>query len=197
MRFPSSAEAYIASQNMTKASANTLTTLQPVVFSLELLYSLRGMPVPLAASAVGMSVTAFKKACRSLGVSRGGYRRGPGRSGGKKDAALTRPAEASPLSNLGAGLSLSLGSGSGLRCRASSSAGEEVDVQLAGVGRVEWGCELMDWLGNGATGAGATADGSDDALVLEMLARAWPHSVDPAVSASAKPARLSGSENLS
>ena len=37
----------------------------------------------------------------------------------------------------------------------------------------------------------------DDALVLEMLARAWPHSVDPAVSASAKPARLSGSENLS
>ena len=44
-----------------------------------ILAALQGQPLPAAARAVGMSVTAFKRACRRLGVRRWGFRRGPGR----------------------------------------------------------------------------------------------------------------------
>ena len=44
-----------------------------------ILAALQGQPLPAAARAVGMSVTAFKRACRRLGIRRWGFRRGPGR----------------------------------------------------------------------------------------------------------------------
>ncbi len=51
----------------------------------ELLNALEGLPLQQAAAAVGVSVTALKKACRRLGIARWGYRRGAGRRG--RDAA--------------------------------------------------------------------------------------------------------------
>ena len=44
-----------------------------------ILAALQGQPLPAAARAVGMSATAFKRACRRLGIRRWGFRRGPGR----------------------------------------------------------------------------------------------------------------------
>jgi hypothetical protein len=51
-----------------------------VVVTLELLESLKGQPLPRAAAALGVSVTALKKACRRLGLARWDYYRGPARS---------------------------------------------------------------------------------------------------------------------
>ena len=51
-----------------------------VVFTPGLLDALRGQPVPAAARAAGVSVTAFKRACRRLGVRRWEFRRGPARN---------------------------------------------------------------------------------------------------------------------
>ena len=139
----------------------------PVVISLEQLDSLRGLPLPLAASTVGISATAFKRACRRLGVTRWQYRRGPGRAR-KGGAAPTRTVAASlPRSPSGPGCSP--------RCQTSSSAGQEVDPELAGADGV--GCDrngLADWLGGSTSEAVASAAGDDDALVLEMLALPWP-----------------------
>ena len=67
------------------------TPSSPVVISLELLDSLRGLSLPLAASTVGVSASAFKKACRRLGVCRWEYRRGPGRTSSKNVACPRGP----------------------------------------------------------------------------------------------------------
>ena len=147
------------------------TSSWPVVFSLELLDSVRGLSLPLAASTVGVSATAFKKACRRLGVTRWEYRRGPGRASSKNVARPRGPATSRP------------GRVSRLRCTpslcqcAGSSAGEDVDMQLAGVGTAD--CEtkeLADWLRGevAEVGSVAVAEPEDDALVLQMLALRWP-----------------------
>ena len=52
---------------------------QAVELTPETLAALRGLPLPLAAGAVGVCATAFKRACRNLGVVRWDYKRGPGR----------------------------------------------------------------------------------------------------------------------
>ena len=143
----------------------------PVVISLELLDSLRGLSLPLAASTVGVSATAFKKACRRLGVTRWEYRRGPGRASSKNVARPRGPATSRP------------GRVSRLRCTpslcqcAGSSAGEDVDMQLAGVGTAD--CEtkeLADWLRGevAEVGSAGVSEPEDDALVLQMLALRWP-----------------------
>jgi hypothetical protein len=51
----------------------------PLVITREQIDALRGLPLPRAAGAVGISATAFKRACRRLGVARWDYKRGPGR----------------------------------------------------------------------------------------------------------------------
>ena len=61
-----------------------------VVLTHDLLRALRGQPLPLAARAVGVSATSFKRACRRLGVGRWEYTRGPAR-------ALRRASEARAL----------------------------------------------------------------------------------------------------
>ena len=147
----------------------------PVVISLELLDSLRGLSLPLAASTVGVSATAFKKACRRLGVTRWEYRRGPGRASSKNVAGPTgpvstsRPRRASRTSRPSCTLSL--------RCCAGSSAGEDVDMELEGTGNAR--CEtkeVVDWLRGGIAEAGSAtiAEPEDDTLVLQMLALRWP-----------------------
>jgi hypothetical protein len=48
----------------------------PVVVTPELLVTLHNLPLNQAAEAIGVSATAFKKACRKLGISRWAYKRG-------------------------------------------------------------------------------------------------------------------------
>ena len=139
-----------------------------VVISLELLDSLRGLSLPLAASTVGVSATAFKKACRRLGVTRWEYRRGPGRASSKNVAGPTGPVSTSRPRSVGRA------------SRPSRTAGEVVDMQLAGVpgvGTAVWETkELADWLRGEVTemGRAVMAEPEDDALVLQMLALRWP-----------------------
>jgi hypothetical protein len=57
----------------------TQKLVEPLVFTRELIAALHGQPLPRAASTVGISTTAFKKACRRLGVARWDYKRGRGR----------------------------------------------------------------------------------------------------------------------
>ena len=52
-----------------------------VVVTPELLESLRGLPLPHAARSIGISVTAFKAACRKLGIRRWEHTRGRAREG--------------------------------------------------------------------------------------------------------------------
>ena len=131
---------------------------QPVVLTLELLDALRGLPLPRAAQAVGVSATAFKKACRRLGVHRWGYRRGPGRA---KCERLV------PSRNVVTPLQLSQEEDMDSCCSTRRcSSGEEVDAELACCRDRE--LELEDWLG------GTAGSAEDDALVLELLAQPWP-----------------------
>ena len=131
---------------------------QPILITTELLAALRGLPLPRAARAVGISATAFKRACRRLGLRRWDYKRGPGRAGRGYAAAIygrrpAAPAPAAPVSPSPAGPPDSPDSEAGW--------GAEGDVLIG----EEWGDE--DEL-SGDGGA------EDDALVLDLLARPWP-----------------------
>jgi hypothetical protein len=64
----------------------------PVLITPQLVAGLRGLPLPQAARAVGVSATAFKKACRKLGIDRWEFKRGPGRARRRDAAAPRRPA---------------------------------------------------------------------------------------------------------
>ena len=52
------------------------TLAPPVVVTSELVATLAHLPLQQAAAAAGVSATAFKKACRKLGISRWAYKRG-------------------------------------------------------------------------------------------------------------------------
>ena len=65
----------------TRDPADRSAPSRPVVVTPALIDSLRGRPLPHAARAAGLSVTAFKSACRRLGVRRWDYTRGPARPG--------------------------------------------------------------------------------------------------------------------
>ena len=62
-----------------RARGACLLDAAPVAVTTEDLESLRGISLRQAARAVGVSVTAFKRACRRLGIVRWEYKRGPGR----------------------------------------------------------------------------------------------------------------------
>ena len=145
--------------------ADRRTPSSPVVISLELLDSLRGLSLPLAASTVGISATAFKKACRRLGVTRWEYHRGPSRASSKNVGGPTGPVATSQPRT------------AGRASRPSRTAGEDVDMQLAGEGTAGWVTkELADWLRGevAEVGSAGVAEPEDDTLVLQMLALRWP-----------------------
>ena len=141
------------------------------IFSLELLDSLRGMPVPLAARTLGVSATAFKKACRRLGIARWQYRRGPGRS--RKQRVDSLPSAKT--------LSLPNSLQENFDTKSQSTTVPTVpgaESGLTSASQADWEHGLMDLLGDrGEVESVATAAAPDeDALVLEMLALPWPPS---------------------
>ena len=68
---------------------NDIALAPPVVVTRELISALAELPLNKAAAAAGVSATAFKKACRKLGVRRWAYKRG--RSALSVSAALSGP----------------------------------------------------------------------------------------------------------
>ena len=62
------------------ASVCKPTSSKPVIITSGVIQSLRGLPLPCAARSMGLSITAFKRACRRLGVRRWDYTRGPGKA---------------------------------------------------------------------------------------------------------------------
>ena len=69
-----------------------------VVVNPELLESLRGLPLPHAARSIGISVTAFKAACRKLGIRRWEHTRGRARdwNGGRAGPGQDKPGVSFP-----------------------------------------------------------------------------------------------------
>ena len=75
-----------------RQNSTSTSTPNPVVLTTAVIDSLRGLPLPNAARSIGVSVTAFKRACRRLGVRRWQYTRGPGRAAGGAHPASSPPA---------------------------------------------------------------------------------------------------------
>ena len=150
-------EAAILARSMSFASTVESSTdgwlPSPAVITLPLLDTLRGLSLPHAARAVGVSATAFKKACRRLGVRRWDYRRGPGRAGSKRARGASR---AAPRSRSGSW--------------SQSRSPDEADVSLVEADLTRTVSLVEADLPDGLDSDG----GADDALVLEMLARPWP-----------------------
>ena len=163
------------SQQAAEGSTRAERTAVPVLISLELIHSLRGLPLQTAARAVGVSGTAFKKACRRLGMRRWEYRRGPGRAM-RKCSTRSRIQSPAPQPPVGVHPAQT----PRVKCR-GPSAGEEVDAALSCVvteAGAAWEFGLPDSERGEAEGCEADGAGADDALVLGMLRRTWP--LDPA-----------------
>jgi hypothetical protein len=69
--------------------ANRIQQSVPVIVTPELIRDLHGLPLFQAAATIGVSPTAFKKACRRIGITRWAYRR-PGRTPGSRRTAGRR-----------------------------------------------------------------------------------------------------------
>ena len=128
---------------------------QQVVLTCGLIHSLRGQPLPLAARAVGVSATSFKRACRKLGIDRWEYTRGPGR---------TLRAKARPdWQEVGPNEGATTPQG----CRSAATRDSEdpeldsCDVGLNPILRARCDSAAEDW------------EAGDDALALGMLGRQW------------------------
>ena len=129
----------------------------PVLITRPLLDSLRGLSLPKAASTIGVSATAFKRACRSLGVVRWDFTRGParGKRGSRRCAGQSEscsPTDSGPIP-------------------CSPGWDDPADDIMVPCGNVAWSnIEAAEsenlWLADEEPEA-------DDALVLEMLARPW------------------------
>ena len=155
----------------------------PVVITTAVIDSLRGLPVPHAARSIGVSVTAFKRACRRLGVNRWQYARGPGRRAGGRLLHLSPVARAGgarrgsdsaifpqrtavlPWQDAG-------GAPIGHPCDVlPSAAGADRSGAAARTGIEDW-AEEAGWAGGRACGWADAVE--DDALVLLLLAQQWP-----------------------
>ena len=132
----------------------------PVLITRPLLDSLRGLSLPKAASTIGVSATAFKRACRSLGVVRWDFTRGPARRkrgstpcAGQLGTESCSPTDSGPIP-------------------CSPGSDDPADDIMVPCGNHE-GSNIAaaetenPWLADEEPEA-------DDALVLEMLARPWP-----------------------
>ena len=156
----------------------------PVVITTAVIDSLRGLPLPHAARSVGVSVTAFKRACRRLGVRRWQYTRGPGRAAGGAasspaareggarrgpDSALSEHAHITPCPDS----PFAVHSSASPKGQVSAAAGPCVaDHGLGCAGRAcaeTWADWAEDADREGGGGWGDAAEDSDDSLVLLLL----------------------------
>ena len=164
---------------------------KPVVITSAVLLSLRDRPLPQAARAVGLSATAFKRACRRLGIRRWEYKRGPGRARDNPAAARqgarddSRPPSAEPRRSSDARPD----SPSPGPCSYALSRPGAHLVAPAWPAESECGEDSEERQGGGWVGACSRAGPpdtpsawmppepacpeGDDALVLEMLALPW------------------------
>jgi hypothetical protein len=182
------------SSHRTPASRAAEVTVTP-----ELLGALRALPLPQAAAAAGISATAFKRACRRLGVRRWGYTRGPAKRGACEGATAASSAEPQAL-DVPPSAACPPRPAPAARPAAGSTAGSlwPVPVVLAvddcaGLGIPAGGFGDGGGYGAASTTAGGAwewaADGevplwweeeedgeeaADDVLVLDMLAQPWP-----------------------
>ena len=154
---------------------------QPVVVTPESIRKLRGLPLQAAARALGVSATAFKRACRRLGLRRWTYKRGPaaeekralaasaqfgvGADGGDSDAeSCGSPcdAEAGPVSGKSNHLSP--------RCVIELDLGNDMgDPKDHPDGGAENEPLPFQWWDSVPTPEAA----ADDSLVLNLLAERW------------------------
>ena len=68
-----------------KASKNLLATnQQPILLTREILKTLENQPLGTAAEKIGVSATAFKRACRNLGIERWAYQKASSATPGKQ-----------------------------------------------------------------------------------------------------------------
>ena len=137
------------------ATESRIPLSSAVVLTHDLLRALRGQPLPLAARAVGVSATSFKRACRKLGIDRWEYTRGPGR---------TLRAKARPdWQEVGPNEGATTPQG----CRSAATRDSEdpeldsCDVGLNPILRARCDSAAEDW------------EAGDDALALGMLGRQW------------------------
>ena len=157
----------------------TLTRSAPVVITLALIQSLSGLSLPRAAGLVGVSTTAFKRACRRLGIRCWAFKRGKGKqkSAARKNMERPRKTEALPVQS----------SNNEDLCNTSSKYDICAD---GGWKQAEWegladGCRALadDWLQRIAVVSAKCswsesfgtepAVEADNRLVLDMLAQAW------------------------
>jgi hypothetical protein len=169
----------IVPRRKTISSPGRVSPNTPVDITMNLLETLHGLPLPVAARSIGVSSSAFKKACRRLGVHRWHYQRGPGRSASKMKRSKRSPStppshELRCAGACGAPPAARADAGDGgrpLTIALTVSSGEEIDAALADAG---------GWSPVEASGpepepaAAAAAAAADDSIVLEMLALPWP-----------------------
>ena len=123
-----------------------------VVLTHDIIHSLRGQPVPLAARAVGVSAISFKRACRRLGVGRWEHTRGLARAPRKRRGAVPSGDPAASPGQVDPDC-----------CIPPNSIEEETGVSL----------DLLVLEGRDQAAVGMGMGQADDALVLELLALPW------------------------
>ena len=146
----------------------------PVLITPQLLDSLRGLSLPKAASTIGISSTAFKRACRRLGVTRWSFTRGPARNIRSSGRFVSRAAgrRVGALTPGDSGLS-QLWSPSHVSPELDDSAWPPYIFEM-------WSGTGDSWAENRSAADHQTEppngieQRADDALVLEMLSWPWP-----------------------
>ena len=153
----------------------------PVELTLERILSLRGLSLPRAAGLVGISATAFKRACRHLGIRRWAFKRGKGKQRSAAEVKyMTPPAIAVALTTQKSENVAPCGT----RLK------DEVSTE-SGWKQAEWegladGCRALaeDWLRRVSVVSSSACSWSesfpteptveaDNRLVLDILAQGW------------------------
>ena len=140
-----------------------------ILLTLDLVQSLHGLSLPQAAKVLGISVTAFKNACRRLGIRRWEYTRGKGRA--KELMIRQRAADISTASTSDRN--------DPDRCPASAEddSGNDGDLARAALTELEplgeeWASSNVDYTWLDALNEEPATE-ADEQLVRYMLAQGW------------------------
>ena len=147
----------------------TVAPAAPVVVTPELLDGVRGLPLRRAAEVVGVSPTAFKKACRKLGLRRWAYQR----PAGKRGPYLR-------CRNRVAGVATSAPAAAPVRSRASAAAAGELCSDAPPLDG-EWSSAAgrgLGWDGPSESG-GSESDSGDEDCAGAAPGPAWAGSAAP------------------